>query len=71
MQCRLCTTGENETQEHIEKCKFTTEMRNNLDLGKGDDKIVLWRKITRALKKIYEPKSIVNKNKNNKKGIRL
>ena len=39
MQCRLCTTGENETQEHLEKCEFTTEMRKNLDLGKRDDKI--------------------------------
>ena len=64
MQCRLCTTGEKETQEYLEKCAFTTEMRKNLHLNKREDKIVLWRKITRALKDLYEPKSSVNKNKN-------
>ena len=39
---------------------------HNRDEEKREDKIVLWRKITRALKDIYEPKSIVNKNKKNK-----
>ena len=42
-------------------------MRKNLDLNIREDKIVLWRKITRALKDIYEPKKkVVNKNIPNK-----
>ena len=62
MACRLCTSGENETQEHLEKCNFTKDMRKNLDLNIREDKIVLWRKITRALKDIYEPKNkVINK----------
>ena len=36
-------------------------MRKNLDLEIREDKIVLWRKITRALKEIYEPTNIVDK----------
>ena len=42
-------------------------MRKNLDLKKRDDKRVLWRKITRALKEIYEPKINVKNNEINKK----
>ena len=57
MHCRLCTTGENETQEQLEICEFTKEMRKNLDLGKRDAKIVLWRKITRELQEICQTKS--------------
>ena len=38
-------------------------MRENLDLNLREDKIVLWRKITRALKDIYDNnKDVVNKN---------
>ena len=42
----------------------------NLNLGKLNDKIVLWRKITRALKDLYTPKIKVNnadENKSNSK----
>ena len=67
MQCILCTTGINETQEHLEKCDFTKKIRKNLDIGKRDDKIVLWRKIMRAVKEIYEPNINVNNKKDNKK----
>ena len=27
MQCRQCNSGGNETQEHLERCDFTREMR--------------------------------------------
>ena len=38
-------------------------MRENLVLNIREDKIVLWRKITRALKDIYDPKKdVVNEN---------
>ena len=53
MACRLCTSGENETQDHLERCSFTKEMRENLDLTIREDKRVLWRRITRTLKDIY------------------
>ena len=51
----------NETQEHLEKCKFTKDMRKNLDLEIRDGNIVLWRKITGTFKEIYEPETNVNK----------
>ena len=28
----------------MEKCDFTKEMPENLDMGKEEDKLVLWRK---------------------------
>ena len=67
MVCRLCNSGENETQEHTEKFDFTKEMRENLDMGKEEDKLVLWKKLSRALRKLYNDKD-VNKdlNKTNK-----
>ena len=50
MQCRLYKSGENDTQDHLETSEFTKEMKTNLSLGKREDKIVLWIKITRALR---------------------
>ena len=44
MACRLCTSGEDETQEHLERCNFTKDMRKNLDLNIREHKIVLLRK---------------------------
>ena len=32
MACRLCTSGEDETQDHLERCNFTKEIRENLNL---------------------------------------
>ena len=54
MASRLCTSREDETQDHLERCSFTKEMRGNLNLTIREDKIVVWRRITRALKDIYE-----------------
>ena len=34
MQCRLCKSGEDETQEQLEKSDFKKEMGKNLDLEK-------------------------------------
>ena len=67
MACRFCTSGEDETQDHLERCNFTKEMRENLNLTLMEDKIVLWRRITRALKDIYENnKDVVNKDTPNR-----
>ena len=41
-------------------------MRKNLNLGRIEHKIVLWRKITRALKDLYDSKSNVNTQGENK-----
>ena len=57
MACRLCKSGKNGTQEHLERCNFSKDMKN-LDLNMREDKIVLLRNITRALKDIY----VVNTN---------
>ena len=66
MACRLCTSGEDETQDHLERCSFTKEMRGNLNLTIREDKIVVWRRITRALKDIYENNvDFVNKDTQN------
>ena len=68
MQSRLCKSGKDETQEHLEKCDFTKEIKKNLNLGKRDEKIVL---ITRALKDLYTPKTSVDKNKSTKNEYNL
>ena len=63
MACRLCTSGEDVTPKHLERINFTKGMRENLDLNIMEDKIMLWRRITRALKDIYDPKKdVVNEN---------
>ena len=54
MACRLCTSGENVAQDHLERCSFT-----NLDLTVRKDKIVLWRKITRTLKNICKQEGYI------------
>ena len=67
MACRLCTSGEDETQDHLERCNFTKEMRENLNLTLREDKILLWRRITRVLKDIYENnKDVINKDTPNR-----
>ena len=37
------------------------EMRANLNIGKEEDKVVLWRKLTRALSKLYSSKDVNKK----------
>ena len=54
MQCRHCTSGEDETQEHLEKCEFTKAMRKNFELENEREHMILWRKINRALKELYK-----------------
>ena len=50
MQCRHCTTGARETQQHIEECTFFRKYRETLDLSKGGEKSIFWRKVICALK---------------------
>ena len=49
MACRLCTSGENETQEHLKRCSY---MKTGLDLTIRKQKIIFWRRVTRTLKDI-------------------
>ena len=56
MACRLCKSVENKTQEHMERCEFTKERRENIDMGKELDKIVLLRNLPRELRKLYNNK---------------
>ena len=49
MACRLCTSGEDETQDHLERSNFTKERRENLKLILRYDKIAFWRRITSAI----------------------
>ena len=50
MQCRHCNTGEIETQEHIETCTYFETQRGTLNLNKGEDKLIFWRKVIAVLK---------------------
>ena len=54
MQYRHCNSGEDETQEQLEKCKFIEAMRKKLDLENEREHMILWRKINRALTKLYK-----------------
>ena len=42
-------TGENETQQHIKECTFFDTYKGTLDLSKGGDKQMFWRKVITAL----------------------
>ena len=54
MACRLCSSGENETQEHLERCSYMKTNREGLNLTiRRRRKKILWRKVTRTLKDIY------------------
>ena len=50
MECKHCTTGDNETQDHLEKCTFFSKHRDGLDLTTRMHKLILWRSITQTLK---------------------
>ena len=53
MSCRYCSTGEDETQEHMENCEFSSEIRKGLNLAKERDLIIMWRKLNTKLYKVY------------------
>ena len=53
MTCRYCSTGEDETQEHMENCEFSSEIRKGLNIVKERDLIIMWRKLNTKLYKVY------------------
>ena len=59
MQCRYCTTGVDETQEHLKECEFTRTMSKTLKVKKERELMILWRTITRALKNCTQPTIII------------
>ena len=59
MCCRYCKSGEEETQEHMETCESTTELREGLNLKIEREHIILWRKINRKLFKEYNNVSTI------------
>ena len=65
MECRHCTSGEHETQDHLERCSFFKTKREGLDLTIRMHKLIFWRIVTRTLKDIHvNNKDIVNNNTN-------
>ena len=56
MDCRHCDTKEEETQEHLEVCKGTEDLRQDIDMNLNieHDKMVFWKKLTRRLSKIIK-----------------
>ena len=62
---RYRTMGADETQKHLEECEFTWKMRKSLNLEIEWERMILWRKITRALKKLYQNKNNNHSNVNN------
>ena len=54
MECRHCTTGDSETQDHLEKCTFFSKHRDGLDLTTRMHKLIFWRRVTRTLKDIQD-----------------
>ena len=48
---------------HKMKCKFTRKKRTSLSLKNERELMILWRKITRALKELYKKDN--NKNNSN------
>ena len=63
MECRHCTSGEHETQDHLERCSFFKTKREGLDLTIRIHKVIFWRRVTRTLKYSYmNNKDNVNNN---------
>ena len=63
MECRHCTSGEHETQDHLERCSFFKTKREGLDLTIRMHKLIFWRRVTQTLKDIHvNNKDIVNNN---------
>ena len=57
----------NETQQHIEECTFFDTYKGTLDLSKGGDKLIFWRKVITALKLLkLANKELANKELANK-----
>ena len=59
MTCRYCKTEEEETQEHMEICKYTAKLREGLNLTIERDHIILWRKINSKLFKEHNDVSSI------------
>ena len=53
MACRLCTSGENETQDHLERCSYFNTKREGLDLTMRMQNVIFWKRVTRTIKDIY------------------
>ena len=54
MECRHCTNGEHETQDHLERCSFLRNKREGLDLTIRMHKLIFWRHVTRTIKEIKD-----------------
>ena len=50
MNFRHCQQTEEETQEHLEICVGTKDLRVKLDMEKKLDHMVIWREMNRKLK---------------------
>ena len=48
MGCRQCKSEEVESQEHLETCAGTKDLRKNLDMT--NDYMIFWRKISKKLR---------------------
>ena len=46
MQCRLCSEGSDETQEHLQLCSGTLFERRGLDLSGRRGLVEFWRRMT-------------------------
>ena len=53
MQCIHCTTVADESQERLEICESTKDLKNILDLIKEWAHMIMWRKISNKLNTLY------------------
>ena len=61
MQCRHRTSGEDKTQEHLEKCEFRKIMSKNLNLENEREHMIWWREINKALRELYRKANLNDK----------
>ena len=66
LQCKFCTSGEEETQEHLEVCDGTEFERRGLKMSVRSDLVKFWSRMEKKMlwKKIQDKKE-EEKNKNN------
>ena len=66
LQCRFCTSGREENQEHLEECEGTEFERRGLRMSERSDLVKFWSRMEKKMlwKKLQEKKE-GEKKKNN------
>ena len=69
MNCGHCKTTVEETQEQLEICPETADLRIKLEIEREHKHIVFWRKMTSKLKEITDKEEQAGPSRAHKAGV--